>query len=160
LKGEWRDVRRSDDAPSAVRSGPWPQASTRRCRPEPYLVVDRMNRVRLGGLYPVSVSQPSRARLECVVGVGLAGLVLIVGVVMPSPWFRLLIVAGAAWAAIALGVIMATSDWNAKSSGARRRLVWASHCCGLLPLLLAIGTEGATVGSGMPVDPQDFGDPE
>jgi hypothetical protein len=110
--------------------------------------------------YPVSVSQPSRARLECGVGAALAGFVLVVGVVMPSPWFRLLIVAGAAWAAIALSVIIATNDWNAKSSMARRRLVWQSHCCGLLPLLLAIGTEGATAGLGMPIDPQDFGDPE
>jgi hypothetical protein len=129
--------------------------------PERCVIVDRMTGLKAGSLYPALVSQPSRARLECTVGVALGVLVFTVGVVMPSPWFRLLSVVGAAWVVIALGVMMGTSDWDAKSAVARRRLVWATHWCGLLPLVLvAAGMEGASVGSVTPVDPEDFGDPQ
>jgi hypothetical protein len=106
------------------------------------------------------VSQPSRARLECLLGVALGGLLLTIGVFMPLPWLHVMTVAGAIWAVSALGVMIGTSAWDTKSPVQRRRLVWASHWCGLLPLVLAIGTEGAAVGSGTSIDSDDFSDSE
>jgi hypothetical protein len=98
--------------------------------------------------------------LECGVGIALGVLSLTVGVVGPSPWFRLLIVAGVAWAASGFGVLNATRDWDNKSVKTRRRLVRTSHWCGLFPVLLGIGIAGTTAGLGSSLDPDDLGDAE
>jgi hypothetical protein len=104
------------------------------------------------------VTEASFARLECLVGIALGGLAVTAGAVLPSPWFRLLIVVGAVWAVIALALLMGTTDWDAKSASSRRRLVWGAHWCGVFPVFLAAGVGGASVGSGTSLDPEDLRD--
>jgi hypothetical protein len=101
------------------------------------------------------MAQPFRARLEALVGVALGALVITIGAYLPGV-FHLLLVPGIGWAAASAGVLAATAGWGHMPVSRRRRVVMASHLCGLFPVvLMAAGPPGGTV-----FDPDDLGPSE